>query len=163
MTRKLIHLSVPALALFVSVMAGPGYAQSNKVRVSGLQDVNFGTLPSSSDAISSQSLCVFVGTATSTYSVSAMGSGNGGAFSLTGSGSDLSIDVMWSEVASQQSGDILVSSVPSRIYTSSASHQRCNRAPIATASLVIRARETEISRASAGTYSGAITLIISPS
>lgn len=164
MANKLVHLLLLSILLAVPLAGGPLHAQnSGKIRVSGFSDINFGGFPQGGDAVSSQSICVFSANSLPLYSVTAIGAGNGGQFALTTPGYELPIEIMWSELAGQQTGDQLQASVASRSFTTLAVHQKCNRGPAATASLIVRVRETEIAKAASGVYSGNLTLIVSPS
>ena len=59
-------------------------AASNKVRITNLTDVAFGSLANLSvDAVRSQSVCLYADTNTNGYSITATGTGPSGAFQLT--------------------------------------------------------------------------------
>ena len=137
------------------------FAASNKVRISSLNDVTFGTLSDlSSDAAQSQSLCLYSDTATSGYNVTASGGGPGGAFELTSGLSSLAYEVQWSSSSGRSSGVQLSPNVPLTGQTSSASHQVCSNGPATSASLIVLLRSTSLSSATAGTYSGTLTLLV---
>jgi spore coat protein U-like protein len=143
--------------------ASPLESASNKVRVSSLSDVAFGSVANlTSDAIQSQSLCLFSDTVTASYNVTAVGSGLSGAFELASGTQTLPYDVQWSGAPNRTSGSQLTPNVPLVGQTSNASHQVCSNGPATTASLVILLRATALSKAVAGTYSGTLTLIVGP-
>ena len=150
-------------ALAALLLAGaPAHALSNKVRITKLTDVAFGTIPNLSvDAVRSQSVCLYSDTATAGYNVTATGSGTGGAFQLSGPGS-LAFVVQWSSSAGQSSGVQLAPNVPLTGQVSSATQQACANGPATSASLIVILRSSALSSAGAGTYNGTLTLLIGP-
>ena len=75
---------VPALACALALLLGePAAAASNKVRITNLSDVAFGTILNFGiDAVRSQNLCLFADTNTNGYTITATGTGPGGLFQL---------------------------------------------------------------------------------
>jgi len=145
------------------VLASPAGAASNNVRITNLGDIAFGTIANpSADAVQSESLCVYANTATNGYNVRAIGSGSGGAFSLSSAAGSLPFEVQWSSSSGQASGAQLLPNVALGGQISSATQQTCNSGPAASASLVVILRTAALSSASAGSYSGALTLVIGP-
>jgi len=137
-------------------------AARDRVRISGLQDIQFGSLGTGGDALEARSVCAFSSTNLAGYTITAFGSGLLGAFEMNGSGSTIPIDVFWSDRANQTSGTLLSPNSQSQAFYSDAIHQRCNRGPSSTASLILRIRENAIQSAPAGLYSGTINLIVAP-
>lgn len=143
------------------LFASPAVAASNNVRITNLGDVAFGTLANlSTDAVRSQSLCVYANTATNGYNVRAVGSGAGGAFTLSSGAASMPFDVEWSPSAGQSSGVQLSPNVALSGQVSNASQQTCNAGPAASASLVVILRTAALSSAPAGSYGGSLTLVI---
>lgn len=141
----------------------PALAASNKVRISNLADVAFGTVANlSSDAVSSQSVCLFADTGNNGYNITATGTGPGGTFVLSSGLATLSYDVLWSSSPGQRSGTELTPSVPLTGQVSTASQQTCNNGPATSASLVVVLRSAALSSAVAGSYSGTLTLLVGP-
>jgi hypothetical protein len=141
--------------------ASPALAASNKVRVSKLIDVAFGSIPNlGADSSQSQSICLYSDTDTSGYNITATGAGPGGAFQLTSGPSALAYEVQWNSSSGQSSGIQLSPNVPVTGQTSTATHQTCNNGPPTTASLIILLRSGALSSATAGTYSGTLTLVV---
>ena len=139
----------------------PGTAQSMKVEVSGLSDVNFGQITNfQTDLRQAQSVCVAANSSGLRYSVQASGSGSGGAFALSNGVYDLPYSVEWSPTPGGTSGVALSASTPLAAQTTSERGPRCKDGP--TASLVVVLRASETSRALQGNYSGSLTLLISP-
>jgi len=148
----------PALLLLCAVPAG---AASNKVRITNLGDVAFGSVANlSTDAVQSQSLCLYADTATNGYNVRASGSGAGGAFTLASGGNNLPFDVQWSSASGQSSGTQLTANVALSGQVSNAAQQTCNNGPATTASLIVILRSAALSSAAAGPYNGSLTLIV---
>jgi len=131
-----------------------------KVRISGLADVNFGTLANLEvDAVQSQSLCLY--SQSDRYSVRADGSGAGGAFVLSGGASSLPYEVRWSPQSGQSNGTALSPGAVLSGLTTNAQNQNCGGSgPTTTASLILVLPATALSGATQGSYSGTLTLIV---
>ncbi len=154
-------LALAFTPLLLLLLSSPAAAASNKVRLTKLADVNFGTVASlGSDAVQSQSVCLYADTNTNGYDVTAIGTGAGGAFQLTSGLSSMAYEVQWSGSSGQSSGIRLDPNVPLTGQTSAASQQTCNNGPATSASLIVMLRSTALSSATAGTYNGTLTLII---
>ena len=154
-----------ALGIAFAALLAPqaSLAQSNNVRITQLSDVAFGSLVNLGvDAVRTQNICVFAHTATGGYRVTATGSAPGGAFALSSGTSLLAYDVQWSPSAGQSAGTQLSPNIPLTGLTSAASQQTCNNGPATTASLILLLRSVEMSSASAGSYSGTLTLLVGP-
>jgi spore coat protein U-like protein len=152
-----------ALASAVSLWLpwSPAIAVSNKVRITQLSDVAFGTIANLSvNAISSESICVYADTATNGYNVTASGTGPGGAFQLSSGSSSLPYNVQWSSTPSQSSGTQLTPNVALHGQTSNATQQSCGNGPATSASLIVVLPSAALSSATAGTYSGTLTLVV---
>jgi len=155
------RFALAACAFVYPLALLPAHAASNKVRISSLSDVTFGTLASLSiDAISSQSVCLFSDTLASRYTVTAIGNGPGGAFALTSGLASMPFEVEWSGTPGQASGAQLFPNVPLSGQVSSATQQSCNNGPATSASLIVVLRSAALSSATAGTYSGTLTLLV---
>lgn len=146
-------------ALLASLAVSPADAQ--RVRITKLSDVDFGLISNlQTDSRLSQNLCVYVNGQQSTYSVTAMGSGAGSAFSLSSGLHTLPYEVEWSSLSGQSNGIPLAPNVALTSQTTSATQQVCNNGPATTASLSLILRSSELGRARAGDYNGSLTLII---
>lgn len=149
------------LALFAG--AAPASAANDKARITALSDVTFGTIANLSvDAINSQSVCVYSTSAASGYNVTASGNGPSGAFQLLSGAQALPFEVQWSGTSGQTSGIQLSPNVPLTGQVSIASQQTCNSGPASSASLVVILRSSALTSATAGTYSGTLTLLVGP-
>lgn len=157
------RLPLALLLLLPLIFAGePASAASNKVRISKLVDIAFGTIANlGADAVRSESVCLFAETNTNGYNVTATGTGTGGAFVLSGPGS-MPYDVQWSSSSGQSSGTRLIPNVPLTGQVSSATQQSCGTGPATSASLVVILRAAALSSAGAGTYGGTLTVLIGP-
>lgn len=151
------------LAAAIAIAAAPtaAAAASNKVRISSLADLSFGTVSDlSADSVQSESLCLYSDTATNGYNVTATGGGPGGAFQLTSGISALAYEVQWNSASGRSSGVPLSPNVPLTGQASSASHQVCSTGPATSASLIVLLRSASLSSATAGTYTGTLTLLV---
>lgn len=150
-----------ACACALLLAAAPSLGASNKVRITKLSDVAFGTLATlSTDAVSSQSVCLYADTNANGYNVTATGTGAGGAFALSSGIASLSYDVLWSSTPGQSSGTQLAPNVPLTGQVSSATQQTCGNGPATSASLIVVLRAAALSSATAGNYSGTLTLLV---
>lgn len=158
--RALLALSVLLPAILVS---DPAVGASNKVRITKLVDIAFGTIANlGSDAVRSESVCLYAETNTNGYNVTATGTGPAGAFQLSSGAGSMAFDVQWSSSSGQSSGSQLVPNVPLTGQVSSATQQACTSGPATSASLIVILRSTALSSARAGTYNGTLTLLIGP-
>ena len=141
--------------------AVPTLAASNKVRITNLSDVAFGTVANFSvDAVRSESVCVYANTNSSGYYVTATGTGSSGAFQLSSGTASMPYVVQWSASPGQSSGVELTPNLPLTGQVSTASHQTCNNGPVSSASLIVVLRSAALSSATAGSYSGTLTLLV---
>lgn len=150
-----------AVALALLTCAPPALAQRGSVRIANLTDVPFGTIGNlGTDSTRSQSLCVFSSGSTGSYRVTAFGDGGGGGFTLSSGTDVLDYEVQWSDSPGQNSGFALSPNVPLTGQLSAASHPFCNTGPASSASLILLIRSAELGSATAGSYSGTLTIII---
>lgn len=152
--------------LFVcSALASPAVAApNNEVRISGLTDLAFGSIANLNvDNVGSESLCVYAkAKPADQYSITATGSGAGGAFTLSSGSATLAYDVQWSASPNQSSGTQLSPNQPLTGQQNSAANDDCSSGPSTTASLIVILRSAALSAASSGTYSGSLTLLVAP-
>lgn len=144
------------------LVSQPASAKQDTVRLTGLSDVSLGSLGNGADAITAQSICAYSSTNTSGYNVTVLGSGAGNALEVNSTGRKLPLSVLWSDQPNQTTGTLLVAGSPSATYYSSATHQFCANGPPVSASFIVRIQNADIQSASAGAYSGTITLIVAP-
>lgn len=150
-----------AVAATLLLSAGPAGAASNKVRITNLGDVAFGTLANLGvDAVRSENVCLYADTNTNGYNLTATGTGPGGAFELTSGAGSMNYEVQWSSSSGQSSGAQLTANVPLTGQTSTGTHQTCSNGPATTASLIVVLRSSALSSATAGDYNGTLTLLV---
>jgi hypothetical protein len=149
---------LPAL-LAAAVALCPAPAGAQKARIQDLSDVDFGTLTAlTSDASRNQDLCLF--SQTNGYNIRAFGSGAGGAFTLSSGSSTLPYEVQWSASAGQTAGTMLTANNTLSGLISNAQQQGCNGGP--SASIIVLLRSASLSSATAGSYTGTLTLVVAP-
>ncbi|WP_147416755.1 hypothetical protein [Sphingomonas edaphi] len=138
-------------------------ASAQRVRITNLTDVNFGTINNlAADAINSQSVCVWANGSGSDYSITATGSGPGGSFSLMNGSWQLPYQVRWNSQPGQTNGTLLSAGTPITNQVTNAQNQTCGNGPPTTASLIVVLPSASLSSATAGSYSGTLTLIVAP-
>jgi hypothetical protein len=155
--------AVLACALGAGFLPAPASAApSDKVRLSGLADVAFGTIDPAADQTSSQNLCAFSNSSTGGYSVTASGSGSGGAFTLASAADELPYEVRWAGTTGQANGTAVTAGTIVSGFTSAASQQTCNSGPAASATLTVIVRATSLGSVQAGSYAGTLQITIAP-
>lgn len=155
---RLIRTACAALTL-----ALPVQAQAQSVRISGLSDVDFGQIANVlNDQSLSQTVCLFSSSLNGGYTVTATGSGTGGAFALGAGGSQLPIEVQWAGTANQVSGQNLQPGVPLSSNTANSLLSGCFLGLFRSASLIVVLRASETSKARAGSYTGFVSLMVAP-
>lgn len=147
--------------ILAGVSSGAVHA-AEKVRITGLVDVNFGQIGGAVDQAIGQSLCVYSSGPTGAYAVTANGNGSGGSFALSSGSAELAYDVLWADAANQASGTALFSGTPRGGFTSNARQHFCNSGPSSTATLTIVIRSADLGNAQAGSYSGILQITITP-
>lgn len=159
----LARAGVLALSLAASFALPEAATAAGRVRITRLTDLAFGTVNNLGvDAVLSESLCVYSTSPGNGYHVTASGTGAGGAFALSSGISSLSYDVAWSSSSGQTSGALLSPNVALTGQVSSAVQQTCNSGPATTASLIVILRAAALSSATAGSYSGTLTIVVGP-
>lgn len=150
-------------AASIAGLAGQAGA-ADRVRITGLSDVSFGTLSSLTiDSVQSQSICVYAKSPpANNYSVTASGSGTGGAFLLSSASGTLPFEVQWSDTPGQTSGSQLIANQPLGGQQNTASVDDCSSGPSSTASLIIILRSAALGAAFSGSYTGTLNLLIAP-
>lgn len=151
-------------AVLVAVTA-PAPARAN-ARITGLADVNYGTINTFSDQTISQNVCVYSVLNNTTirrpYSVRATGNGTGGAFTLASGARTLPYEVRWDDAANQTTGTQLTSGVNAAGFVTGTVTQTCSNGANENASLIVTITGTALATATAGTYTGVLTIVITP-
>ena len=162
MRRVFAWRAIAFAACILLLPAAPAFAE-DKVRITGLSDVSFGTITSFvTDSVRTQSICVYAKSAMDNYRVTATGSGSGGEFHLISGANTLPYEVQWSDAAGQTSGTQLSANMALTGQHSTAQKDDCSKGPATTASLIIILRSAAVATAIAGSYSGSLSLVIAP-
>lgn len=161
LSRLAPGLAATLLMIGVGMAPAAPAAAADKVRVSGFTDVNFGQLAvNGMDVSSSQNLCAYSGSQSGAYSVLAS-TGTGTQFALQSPSGLLAFDVQWADSANRATGRQLVANVAEGGFVSAANNHQCNNSP-PTASLIVVLRANEVGSATAGSYSGQLSITIAP-
>ena len=165
MTRGL-SLGAAAMVAALAVMTAPAPARA-RARITGLADVNFGTINTFSDQTIGQNVCIYSVFGNSTllrpYSVRATGDGTGGAFTLASGARTLPYEVRWDDAANQTTGTQLTSGVNAAGFANGSTSQTCaGGSGGENASLIVTITGTSLATATAGTYTGVLTIVITP-
>lgn len=156
-TLRIVTLLAGLAALFTA-QAAP----AQQVRISRLTDVAIGSISNfTTDIVRSQNVCAHSTAASNRYSVTARGSGTGNAFTLASGTARLAYEVQWAGAIGQTSGTNLVTGVAQGGFTGRGNTSTCGNG-VRTASLIVILRAAQVSAATAGTYSGVLTLILAP-
>ena len=161
-----VRPGLPLMAILgaaLSLLSAPPADAQNRVRITKLSNVAFGSLSNlGADAVQAQSVCAFSQTASRGYNVTATGSAPGNALALTSGANLLAYEVQWNPLPGQSSGTQLNSGVALTGLTSTATQQTCNSGPSTSASLIVILRSTALSNVRAGSYAGTLTLVLGP-
>ncbi len=142
--------------LLLAAMPVPAFAQN--VQITQLSDVSFGAITNVGvDQVRSQSVCAYSGLLGGRYSLTATGSGAGGAFTLSNGASVLPYEVQWNTSAGQSSGTNLVSGAA---LTGQTVLLSCPLLQVTNSSLIIILRGAALTTATAGNYSGTLTIML---
>ena len=156
--------SLVACVAAVAALAAAQSAQAQTVRIGGLADVNFGTIPATVDQTNRQDVVVCSyrnNPQNRDYSVTAIGSGSGGAFQLSSGAGTLAYDVQWADSPGQTGGTMLQPGVAAPGFANGANGFDCPGMPN-TASLTVTIRAADLASARAGAYSGSLQITIVP-
>jgi type II secretory pathway pseudopilin PulG len=164
---KGMPLSAAAIAVALAALAAPTAAGAQlQARVTGLADVSYGTINSFTDQTNSQNVCVhsvfrlFGFPVRRDYSVIATGSGTGGAFTLASGPRTLPYEVRWADAANQTTGTQLTAGATAAGFGNASTNQTCGGGD--TASLIVTVTGSSLATASAGSYSGVLSITIVP-
>ena len=135
----------------------------NRARISGLSDIDFTNQDPASAATAAQNVCVWSNTATKAYTVTASGSGDSSAFTLSNGGAVVPYQVQWAGASGALTGTVLTPGSASASFTSAATNQNCASGPNASASLIVGVDTSDLGTMSAGSnYTGTLTLLVTP-
>lgn len=136
----------------------------NRAQLTALSDISFTNADPSTNATSSQNLCAWSNTATKAYSITATGSGTGGAFTLaSGALTPIPYSVQWNQSSGQSSGTSLVAATALGSLVSTATKPTCSSGPSTTSSLIVTISASDLQDMVAATsYTGTLTLLMTP-
>lgn len=155
-TKRAVAL-VLGIGAFV-LSGGPAVAQ--QARLTKLSDVSFAPASFAADVSNSQNVCAFATSLSGQYSIRASGSGTGGALTLASGGAVLPYEVQWSASINQSSGTALPANVTVGGFSDGLVNQTCTLVNASSASLIVIVRASALSVATAGSYSGTLTLVL---
>lgn len=150
---------VCAIAVTLCNMAS---ASAQGVQIGALSDLSFGTVASVTSNITvSENLCVF--TSVGSYSIRASGSGTNNSFALVNGAVQMPYTVQWAASGSQATGTQLTAGQATR-FTPSGLNILCSLGSLlaGSATLLVTLPAASLSAAQAGSYSGTLTLLVSP-
>lgn len=133
-----------------------------RVRITGLADVSWTNQDPGTAATNAQDVCVWSNTSTKGYTVTARGDGASNAFTLANGALTVPYSVQWNASAGQTTGTALTTGSASGTLTSTAAtNQTCTAGK--SASLVVGISAADLGGMQAATsYSGVLTLVVSP-
>ena len=135
----------------------------NRARITGLADVSFLTQDPNTAATNAQNVCVWSNTATKGYTITASGSGAANAFTLANGALTVPYSVQWAATSGQTTGTALTAATASAGLVSTATNQTCASGPTSSASLIVNIATTDLGTMQAATtYTGALTLVVTP-
>jgi hypothetical protein len=135
-----------------------------RVQITGLTDLNFGTLDPTTAASSSENVCVWSNTSTKGYNVTATGDGGGtgNTFKLASGANKLDYTVEWAGTSGAVSGQALTTNVAKTGFTSNATAPNCSASTSATMFVKFSTAQMQAAVGSATAYTGTLTLVVAP-
>ena len=138
-----------------------GQATAQSVRLTKLSDVTFGALSSTAtDVPQRQNVCAYSTALSGMYTVRISGSGSGGALTLAGVGAPMPYEVQWAGSPNQTSGTALPANMTVGGFSDGNVLQTCNLLATSSATLIVLLRAAALSSATAGNYSGTLTILL---
>jgi len=156
---------LPTLLTGIALALSPCLLQrawAQQVQITRLADFSFGVLATTAgDVTQSRNVCVSATSLGGGYSIRAIGSGGGGAFTLAGAGAPMAYDVQWAARPNQSNGVALQPGTTrgGLVSTALGLNLGCVLGNDS-ASLIIALRAADLSAATAGVYTGTLTLLV---
>jgi hypothetical protein len=134
----------------------------DRVQITGLQDINFGTFVSG-DFNNDFPICVYSNTPTAQYGVTATGDGAASAFTLTNGTDTIPYRVFWNETAGTTVGELQLTATTKLGNRAGANQQSytCSTGGDS-ANLHVSILDANMRSITNGTYTGTLTLLIDP-
>jgi hypothetical protein len=153
--KKIISFSFMLLLVVVFFVA-PAFSV---VRISNMNDFSFGSWTGVGDLVQSDSICIHDSSTANTnrYTIRATGSGGGGAFSLNSGPNTLAYAVAWQ---GSQGGIVNLTSGTNTNFRRASTSTTCGGGTNATLRITIT--EANMLAATAGSYSGTLTILLQP-
>lgn len=134
----------------------------DRVQVSGLQDINFGTFVSG-DFDTNYPLCVYSNTPTARYGITITGDGAGGAYTLTNGTDTIPYQVFWNETAGTTVGELVLTAGTKLGNRSNANQVSYTCATGGdSANLRVWIQDANMRGITNGTYTGTMTIFVDP-
>ena len=133
-----------------------------RARISGLKDISISDADPASNIRTAENICVWSNSPAGAYTLTAGGSGSGGAFELAGGQQTLAYSVEWAQSTGQDSGQTLAGGQTATNLQAAATQSDCGSGT-GSARLVVAMDSGQLAAAQPGTaYTGALTLTVSP-
>lgn len=137
-------------------------AIGNLVRISGIEDLSFGSYDGNGDEARDDDVCIWTNQNSATYRVKARGSGAAHSFLLSdGASQTLAYTVRWNDTTGTDGNESLAADTLSGVMTNAnTSSTTCSGG--SNANFQVKIAEAALLARRPGTFSGVLTLIISP-
>ena len=133
-----------------------------RVQVTGLEDIDFGTFVSG-DFNYDYPICVYSNTPTARYGVTVTGDGAGGAYTLTNGTDTIPYVVYWNETAGTTAGEMVLTAGTKLGNRSNANQQSYTCATGGdSANIHIWIQDADMRGVTNGTYTGTMTVLVDP-
>lgn len=131
------------------------------IKISGMDNMAFGTWPGSGDLNDNQNVCVYTNKAAGTYRITGTGDGSGNAFTMASGGNTLAYSVYYNDATGTTGEQLLTAGTPltgqSGAHTTS---QTCSGGT--NGNYHVEVLETDLLAVPSGDYSGLLTLVVEP-
>jgi hypothetical protein len=130
--------------------------------VSGVKDIAFASTAPVAGARASEDICLWSNSAAGAYTITASGSGSGGAFQLTNDERGLGYSVAWVPLSGQVSGDPLASGPAGTNLQAAATRSDC-ASGTGSVSLVVAMDPAQLATTEpSAPYTGSLMLMVAP-
>ena len=136
-------------------------APAAEVQIGELRDLSLGTWPGSGDLEAEGRHCVLGGPA-GRYAVRLTGTGPGGAFSLSNQIHELAYQVFYNDGSGYEEARAGATLTGQRGSPNNNQFNRCRSGGMSPQRIRVTIRESDLSRASAGLYTGALSVLVMP-
>lgn len=130
-------------------------------RITSLNDIALGSW-TGSGGLSGSDNAICVWSSTGGYSITATGSGASNAFTLSSGANTLAYSVQWAQTGGASSGTAVTAGTALTGQTTNASTTDCSSGAASTAGVFVSITEANLLARPAGTYTGTLTLVVTP-